>query len=172
MKKTLFALLIILGLIGYSFYMNGNHEAKKEEKAAVGFKAPDFVLTGLDGKTYRLSDINKPVLINFWASWCGPCRAETPDLMRLYHKYDGKFEILAVNVTVNDKEENAKKFAAFFGMTFPVLFDRNGDVAEAYQVMAFPTNVFVDRHGTILHIADGVLPIQQVEQIVQQTIKR
>lgn len=167
MKKTFVALVVIVGLISYSVYMNGGFTPKKEEKAAVGFLAPDFTLSGLDGKPYRLSEIKKPTIINFWASWCGPCRAETPDLMRLYDKYDGKLEILAVNVTVNDKEENAKKFVQFFGMKFPVLFDRRGEVANTYQVMAFPTNVFVDKEGTIVHIADGLLPMEQVEKIIQ-----
>jgi thiol-disulfide isomerase/thioredoxin len=170
MKKALFALAVILALVGYSFYSNGNLFTEKEEKAAVGFYAPDFTLTGMDGKEYRLSDVQKPVMINFWASWCGPCRAETPDLMRLYDKYNGKFEILAVNVTVNDKEENAKKFVRFFGMKFPVLFDREGDIAEKYQVMGFPTNVFVDKKGRVIHITNGVLPPEKLEKTIQDMI--
>ncbi|CEH28460.1 hypothetical protein AM501_21580 [Aneurinibacillus migulanus] len=169
MKKSFLALAIILALVGYTLYTNGTL-TKKEAKAEVGFYAPDFTLTGMDGKEYRLSELKKPVLINFWASWCGPCRAETPDLNRLYNKYGGKFEILAVNVTVNDKEENAKKFVHFFDMKFPILFDRTGEVAEMYQVLGFPTNIFVDKGGKIIFIANGLLPPEQLERKVQNLI--
>ncbi|AMA72421.1 MULTISPECIES: TlpA family protein disulfide reductase [Aneurinibacillus] len=168
MKKAWLAFAIVLALIGYSLYSISG--SKKEEKAKVGFHAPNFSLIGLDGKTYHLSEINKPVLINFWASWCGPCRAETPVLIRLYKKYNGKFEILAVNVTANDKQENAKKFAAFFQIPFPVLFDKNGDITEKYQVAHFPTNVFINEDGEIIHIADGILPPETLENIIQKMV--
>lgn len=169
MKKAFLALAIVLALIGYTLYTNGIL-IKKEEKAEVGSYAPDFALIGMDGNEHRLSEVKKPVLINFWASWCGPCRAETPDLNRLYNKYGEEFEILAVNVTVNDKEENAKKFVHFFDIKFPILFDRTGEVTEMYQVLGFPTNIFVDKSGKIVFIANGLLSPEQLERKVQSLI--
>jgi cytochrome c biogenesis protein CcmG/thiol:disulfide interchange protein DsbE len=170
MKKFFLALAVVFALVGYAFYVSKPFSHKKEEKAAVGFYAPSFTLTGMDGKEYHLSTIKKPVIVNFWASWCGPCRAETPDLIRLYKKYNGKFEILAVNVTVNDKEENAKKFARFFDMKFPVLLDRSGDITEKYQVLGFPTNYFINKDGKIIYIANGMLQPDELETKVRQMI--
>lgn len=169
MKKTIVVIVFILGLIGYSFYTNGSFMRTKE-KAEVGSYAPDFMLTGVDGKEVRLSDIKKPVLVNFWASWCGPCRQEAPELIRLYDHYKGKFEILAVNITINDKEENARKFARFFGMEFPVLFDRDGSIAEKYRVTGFPTTVFIGEDKKIVYIANGLLPSEKLEEITQKML--
>jgi cytochrome c biogenesis protein CcmG/thiol:disulfide interchange protein DsbE len=174
MKKAFLALLVILALIGYSAYnntFNTYFSGKKEEKAAVGFYAPTFALSGLDGKTYQLSEIKKPVLINFWASWCDPCRVETPHLIKLYENYKGQFEILAVNVTVNDKEVNAKKFVDFFKLPFPVLLDRTGDITEKYQIIGYPTNFFIDKNGKVIDIADGLLPPEEMEKRIKQMIE-
>lgn len=169
-KKTIFVLLFILGLIGYSYYTNGSF-LRGQEKAEVGSYAPTFTLTDINGNERRLNDLNKPVLINFWASWCGPCQQETPDLVRLYKKYSGQFEIAAVNVTINDKEENARAFTRSYNMNFPVLFDRKGEVAETYRIMGLPTNVFVDKEGKIIYIANGLLSPEVLEKKIQELIE-
>lgn len=101
---------------------SGNHV---EELPRIGFKAPGFELLALDGKEYGLEGVKgKPVVINFWASWCGPCRLEAPDLVELYEKYGENIEIYAVNQTFGDSEQAAKAFANEYGFKFPVLLDK------------------------------------------------
>lgn len=169
MKKALVALTVVLILLGYTLYNQKEMliVSKKEVRAAVGYYAPDFTLTDASGHALRLSSIKKPVLLSFWTSWCGPCRIETPQLIRLYKTYQGKFEIVAVNVTLNDKKQNARTFADFFGVPYPVVFDEKGNVTELYHVQGYPTNVFIDGNGKITRIETGVLPPQELETAIR-----
>lgn len=171
MKKAIAALSIILALVGYTLYGKRTLDSRspeKEVRAAVGYYAPDFALPDVQGKVRRLSSIKKPILLSFWTSWCGPCRMETPQLIKLYKTYKGTFEIVAINVTLNDKKENARKFIDFFGVPYPVLFDETGDVTEQYHVQGYPTNVFIDGSGKITRIETGVLPQEELEKAIRQ----
>ncbi|MEM0910066.1 MAG: TlpA disulfide reductase family protein [Pseudomonadota bacterium] len=115
--------------------------------------AEDFVLKSKDSGNMRLSDQRgNIVMINFWASWCGPCREELPLMEDLYQEYqDLGFEILAVNV--DDQESKADVLLNDIEVSFPVLYDTSGEVSQLYNVSAMPTTVFVDRDGLqrILH---------------------
>ncbi|WCN38824.1 TlpA family protein disulfide reductase [Aneurinibacillus uraniidurans] len=172
MKKALVALTVILALLSYTLYTQQKtlRSPQKEFRAAVGYYAPDFTLMDASGHALRLSSIKKPVLLSFWTSWCGPCHIETPQLIRLYKAYQGKFEIVAVNVTLNDKKQNARTFADFFGVPYPVVFDEKGDVTELYHVQGYPTNVFIDEHGKITRIETGVLPPKELETVIRTLV--
>ncbi len=121
--------------------------------ASAAEMAKDFVLKSKDDGNMRLSDQRgNIVMINFWASWCGPCREELPLMEELYQEYqDLGFEILAVNV--DDEESKADVLLNDIEVTFPVLYDTSGEVSKLYDVSAMPTTVFVDRDGLqrILH---------------------
>jgi len=123
----------------------------------IGFAAPDFTLDTLDGKTITLSELRgQPALINLWASWCPPCRAEMPALDAVYREYrDAGFVVLAVNTTYQDSEADARAFALNLGLTFPILLDRDGATSRRYQMQALPTTFFVGRDGTIRDIMIG-----------------
>ncbi|MDM7862022.1 TlpA disulfide reductase family protein [Alteromonas sp. ASW11-36] len=110
-------------------------------------EAPDFTLPSRDGDNRRLAEERgNIVLVNFWASWCGPCREELPEMEALQQKYeDMGFTVLAVNV--DDKPEKADVLLDDIEVTFPVLFDTQGEVSELYDVSAMPTTVIVDRNG-------------------------
>src|SRR4051794_16340982 len=103
-------------LAGIAIYQNIQAKHKEtilptEEAPKASFLAPSFTLTGLDGSTYTVGGAReKPLFVNFWASWCGPCEEEAPDLVNLYNKYKGQFDLYAVNVTQGDKLENVKAF--------------------------------------------------------------
>ncbi|WP_062356677.1 TlpA family protein disulfide reductase [Bacillus kwashiorkori] len=118
----------------------------------VGNLAPDFSLTTLDGKNISLKDLRgKKVLLNFWASWCPPCRAEMPHMQKVYEEHAGEsFEIVAVNLTFGkETAEKAQQFVTDFGLTFPIPLDTTAEVSENYQIVPIPTSYFIDSNGII-----------------------
>jgi peroxiredoxin len=128
--------------------------------------APDFTLQTLDGQAVRLSDYRgQVVLLNTWATWCPPCRAEMPDLEAYYqqHQEDG-FVVLAVN-----SQESPDTVAAFLGeheFTFPVLLDPEGEVMREYGVLGLPTSFFIDRDGTMRGVWSGQLSPARLKELV------
>jgi len=147
--------------------------ANSTGKLAVGQPAPDFTLKTLDGEQASLSKFrDRPVLINFWASWCPPCRLEMPDLVRTYeaHQAEG-FVILAINLTFQDSLSSAQAFVEEFNMTFPVLLDETGEVTTSvYRLYGLPTSVFVDRNGVITHIQVGPMTGEQIDEFVGEIL--
>ena len=139
-----------------------------------GQPAPDFTLKALDGSTVTLSKLQgQPVLINFWASWCAPCRAEMPEIVRAYeaHKTDG-LTVLAINMTFQDSLPEAQAFAKEFQMPFPVLLDESGAVArDAYRVPVLPMSFFIDRKGVIAHRQIGAMNGKQIDTFVGEILK-
>lgn len=120
--------------------------------------APDFTLPGLSGDNVRLQEYRgKVVLINFWASWCGPCRQEMPILDRIHKRYEpAGFTVLGVNV--EDEQDKARQIADRLGVSFPLLFDEGQRVSEDYDLKAMPYTVLVDRDGQIRYIHHGYKP--------------
>lgn len=123
----------------------------------VGFTAPSFTLDSLSGEPISLSDLRgKVVVLNFWASWCPPCRAEMPALNAVYEKSrDQGLVVLGINTTFQDDENNARQAIQEWGLTFPIVFDRDGVPSRAYRVQAMPTTFFIGRDGVIRDIAFG-----------------
>lgn len=119
------------------------------------FAAPDFTLKGEDGKTYRLSDYRgKMVVLNFWATWCPPCRREMPSMERAYRKVKGEnIAILAINV--GEDENTVFAFTGHYPVTFPLPLDIDGTVIQKYPVIGLPTTFIVDPRGYITHRAVG-----------------
>jgi len=116
-----------------------------------GHIAPDFALKTLEGKTVRLSEFRgkKVVLINFWATWCPPCRSEMPTMQQIYTEYKGKgFEILAINIERDSKEE-ILEFMKELRLTFPVLLDSDMKVTRTYRLIGLPVSMLIDRQGII-----------------------
>ncbi len=122
-----------------------------------GFLAPDFELQDIQGQAVRLSDLRgKPVLLNFWASWCPPCQAEMPDMQKVYDSYAARgFVVLAVNTTYQDSQSEAARFAQAHALTFPILLDQTGDASHRYEIRSMPTSFFIDRQGIIQTVVVG-----------------
>lgn len=122
-----------------------------------GFLAPDFTLETLEGGLASLADFRgRVVILNFWASWCGPCRAEMPALQALWElQRERGLEVLAVNSTVQDSIPAATTFLQEMNLDLPVLLDRDGAATRRYLVRALPTTFFVDRQGVIRNVMIG-----------------
>ncbi|MNW29770.1 Thiol-disulfide oxidoreductase ResA [compost metagenome] len=129
-----------------------------------GQKAPSFQLEGLNGSRYSLADKPaKPVLINFWASWCDPCRLEAPILNHLYDQYQSKLDIFGVNATKYDRQKDVKQFVASMGLKYPILMDQRGEVFNVYKGMAFPMSVLVGTDGRIKEVMLGMFHEDELE---------
>ncbi|WP_052455615.1 TlpA disulfide reductase family protein [Bhargavaea cecembensis] len=139
--------------------IGANPDAVVEELPEMGLKpgelAPDFELATLDGKTASLSDYRgKKVVLNFWATWCPPCREEMPHMQRYYEENGGgeAFEIVAVNATETERG-NGKAVAPFveeLGLTFPILMDEKGNTSELYEILFYPVTYIIDEDGVVI----------------------
>jgi peroxiredoxin len=130
--------------------------------------APAFSLQSRDGAQVSLASLKgKVVMVNFWATWCVPCRQEMPHLQALYERYNSLgFELLAVNVEKNNAE-GARKWLEETPVTFPVLFDPNNEVTKLYKVQTMPSTVLVARDGTMRFIHHGYKPGYESEYQTQ-----
>ena len=129
--------------------------------------APDFTVYDLEGNPYKLSDFRgKPVVLNFWASWCGPCKMEMPDFNEKAAELEGKVQFLMVNLTDGSQEtvETASAFIAAQGYTFPVFYDTEQEAAYAYGVQSIPTTYFIDAEGYGVAYASGAIGADILQQ--------
>ncbi|GGJ93588.1 hypothetical protein GCM10007063_15190 [Lentibacillus kapialis] len=130
----------------------------------VGNIAPDFQLKTMGGEQIKLSELRgQRVMVNFWATWCPPCRAEVPDLQKFYENKD--IEILAVNLTgTESSRSDVQEFSEEFGMTFPILMDENTEVANQYQIQPIPSSFMIDSDGRIQFKALGAMNYEMMVQ--------
>jgi len=130
-------------------------------------RAPGFTLPSRSGDTVSLEQLKgQVVMINFWASWCGPCRQEMPLLDQMYKRYSSLgFTLLGVNVEANSKD--AEKLLASVPVSFPVLFDTENKVSKLYDVNAMPSTVFIDRKGNVRYLHRGYKPGDESEYLNQ-----
>jgi peroxiredoxin len=149
MMKGLRIILLVLSIFtGSSLASSG----------LTGQTAPDFVLKSATGENLRLSEYRGDVvMINFWATWCGPCRQEMPLLDELYTRYQRVgFNLLGVNI--DDDSRRAMAMVNELGISFPVLFDEDKKVSKLYEVEAMPLTLLLDREGTVRHVHYGYQP--------------
>ena len=129
--------------------------------------APDFTVYDLEGNAHKLSDFaGKPVILNFWASWCGPCKMEMPDFEEKYQQYGEDIHFLMVNLTDGNQEtvESASGFVAAEGYTFPVYFDTDVDGAYQYGVNSVPVTYFIDPEGYLVTMGRGALSAEVLQK--------
>lgn len=183
MYKKALVILGLVGIIGWGIYHNNfsTNESKNtnqnselvtnnlETGVHEGEKAPDFQQRTLAGEEMALSDLEgKKVIINFWATWCPPCKAEMPHMQDFYHNQkENNVEILAVNLTETEKDErNIKNFVQDYGLTFPVLLDRSGEIGKTYQAITIPTSYFIDSKGIIRKKIIGPMDKEMMTELI------
>jgi peroxiredoxin len=158
-RRILYILLWVAGLAwtGISAGQAGQSSSEGVAAPQVGFMAPDFKLMALDGASYALAELRgQPVLINLWATWCPPCRAEMPTLQQMHEEYKSQgLVILAVNATTQDDPLKIPAFIKQYGLTFPILLDETGEVSRAYQLRSLPSSYFIGRDGRIKEVVIG-----------------
>lgn len=169
-RKVRLLVVLLAVLLGSGFMNMEGAQAKAPEKGAV---APQFVLKDLKENTVSLRHVysqNKVTLVNFWATWCPPCRMEIPDLNRLYSKYKHKsVEIIGVNLEKDP--EAVAKFVAANQMKFPIVIDPQNQVATKYQVFGIPTTYVLDQNGRIRHVIQGAASYQKLQAVVEEVLK-
>lgn len=169
-KIQLIAVLLVL-FLGLGLVLNiEKGQAKAPEEGSI---VPQFVLKDLQENTVSLRHVysrNKVTIINFWATWCPPCRKEIPDFNRLYNQYKNKsVEIIGVNLEKNP--EAVAKFVAANDMKFPIVIDDKDQVASKYQVYVIPTTYVVDQSGKIRWVIQGAASYQQLQSVVEEVLK-
>ena len=167
---AIFIILIAAAVVGYNFL---SKEYQPDDSGIIGetkSSAPDFTVQTMDGGDVKLSDFfGKPVIINFWATWCGPCKVELPAFQAAYEEYGDEIFFLMVNLTdgYRDTVETVKEFVADNEYSFPVYFDTAYNGAEAYSVYSVPLTVMIDKNGTVFQKHLGTMS----EAMLQDYIK-
>ena len=136
------------------------HTHYEGEGEVISEAAPDFTVYDKAGNAVKLSDMKgMPVVLNFWASWCPPCKSEMPDFNEIAKEYEGKVTFMMVNLTDGQSEtqESAQSFIDSMGYTFPVYFDLNSDAAYVYGIQSIPTTFFIDADGNLIAYASGAI---------------
>ncbi len=170
-----FFLLLGLGWIWLSVAPGNTTTSGKIPAPQAGFLAPNFTAQTLDGQTVTLADLRgKVILVNFWASWCPPCRAEMPAIENTSQAYkDQNFVVLAVNSTVQDSLVDARYFVNKNRLGFPILLDESGEITRLYHVQSLPTSFFIDGEGLVREVVVGgpmaeVLLTSRVEKLLKE----
>lgn len=175
-RRITYIIILILGFawILVSADKSGTSTAGHIPAPQQGFLAPDFELPTITGETLKLSDLRgQAVLVNLWATWCPPCRAEMPAIEKIHNEYkDQGLVVLGVNMTYQDSPSDIPPFISEYGLTFPILLDKTNSVGSAYQLRSLPSSFFIDREGIIQEVVIGgpmaeALLRTRVEQILK-----
>lgn len=181
-KKTLvgFVLIFVVLIVGaYVLYDKlsakmdlgvENITTQQTEKT----KAPDFTVYDENGAGHKLSDYKgKPVVLNFWASWCGPCKSEMPDFNEAYKTYGEEINFLMVNLTDGyaETKESASAFVEESGFAFPVYYDTSSEAAYAYNTSSIPVTYFIDSEGNLVTHNIGYLSAEALENRIEMLLE-
>lgn len=176
MLILIFVAVLLLAFFGYrklsDRYKAGealpqNQDTQSSEQAA------DFTVLNTDGEEVNLSDFfGKPIVVNFWATWCGPCKSEMPAFDALYSEYGDDVEFLMVNLTDGSRDtvESAKSFITELGYTFPVYFDTELNAAKAYSLYSIPMTVFIGADGELIKTYTGSMNENTLQNYISELL--
>lgn len=185
MKKNIFIWIFAVLIIGAAVYTVKNDPTPSDLQAKSGTAEitaespekqnteakntlPDFTLTDLEGNTVSLKDFRgKNVYLNFWASWCPPCKAEMPDIEKLYQETKGT-DLIILAVNIGEDKETVVNFMSQYKYNFKVLLDADSSVAQMYGVSSIPESIFIDKEGNLVNSQIGALTYEQMKAYVNQ----
>ena len=157
-------LLLMVGLIGFALYQV--IKAGESDKPEVGEWAPNFQLPTLTGKPMSLQQLKgKAVVLNFWGSWCEPCRTEMPALTEIYRRYRAK-GIVVIGINIAETDVTATQFVKQYKLDFPIWMDRDREVVDLYRIGPIPSTYFIDPTGKIAYVKEGPLALNELEKII------
>lgn len=167
-----FILLLTAAYIGYVVLSETYGESTLDTtttSSAIGQPVPNFTVTDVSGKSVSLKDfLGKPVVINFWASWCPPCKGEMPYFQKAYETYGSEITFLMVDLTdgTRETEAAARRYIAEQGYTFPFYFDHQSRTASSWGIASIPSSYFVDQDGNLAALQIGALTEAQLEAAI------
>ena len=181
LRNILATVIVGLAIIGLVWYFDSPSGAGSSQSITltaaasgpapkVGREAPDFSVQTLDGQTYKLSEFRgQPVWINFWASWCPPCRAENPDIQAVYeaNKADG---LVILGVAIGEEDGTVRGYVDRTGLTYDIGLDRGTDIAASYRIVGIPTHYFIDRDGILREWRIGSMSKKTMEKKVAEIL--
>ncbi|OUM87441.1 MAG: hypothetical protein BAA01_12575 [Bacillus thermozeamaize] len=174
-RQRVFILLLLLigaGVLLYQFSFSDGLINAQSRLPLEGHLAPGFKLVSTEGKTVTLKQLQgKPLLLNFWASWCGPCQIEMPDLVEAEKRFGNQVQFVGINLTKQDSREDAERFIQQYRVTYLNLFDDKGKAAKDYQITGIPTSFVLDETGQITYRKQGPMSLKEIEQVLSEVIK-
>ena len=149
----------------------GNKGSELTPAPVIGHPAPDFTLVDLEGNQVTLSDFRgKVVFVNFWATWCPPCRAEMPEIEAVHQEYKDK-GVVVIGVDIAEPESTVRQYVQQGGFSWTFVLDSTGEVARDYQIVAIPTSFFIDREGVIRAVNIGAMTKRAMETKLAEAIR-
>lgn len=168
MKKWLIGSVVAVVLCFVVVELVTTFQESQQREVVRSVQATDFTLPTLNNKEQTLSDTRgKVVILNFWASWCEPCKSEMPYFQTYYERHKKDVEILAVNYTKKDQIKNVRSFVKQYKLTFPILLDETGDTSIMYGAFALPATIIIDRQGNIVHEILGPLDEALLDEYIE-----
>lgn len=170
------AVFIVLAAVAYNLLSenfspkSGFEESSSGSESGEAVIPPDFTAYDKDGNKVKLSDyFGKPIVLNFWATWCGYCKQEMPYFDEVYKEVKDDVVFLMVDIVdgVRETKEMGEKYIEENGFTFPVLYDLDGEAAANYGLRSFPTTVIIDKDGTVFGIQEGALPEEALRAAIE-----
>lgn len=169
--------MLFLFIVKFGYvYLSGKYMPIEGEISTADLKeAKDFTVYDKEGNKIKLSDFKnkKPVVVNIWASWCGPCKAEMPYFQKAINEYGDKVEILMVNLTDGEREtkEKALKFLQDNNLEMDILFDTDLNVANTYNIMSIPRTIFINKSGEVSYDIQGLIDEDMLKENIEKLIK-
>jgi cytochrome c biogenesis protein CcmG/thiol:disulfide interchange protein DsbE len=178
MRRTIVSVVILLALLSITLYLNlyktesNETNESNEIKAKKGNQAPNFTLESLEGESITLSELKgKPIFINFWASWCDPCKLEMPHIQAAYDQYGDQIQFIMINAIEVDSLEDVHAYMNEAGLDFPVYPDHKDVVHQKYHVEGWPTSFFIDRNGRIAEIVIGPMTKENLDSLINMILE-
>lgn len=174
MARTFLSVLILLALLGGALFVSLNQSTAVEERAELGYRAPAFHVEKPSGESLDVGTLigKQPIFINFFESWCPPCRAEMPHIQEAYTKYGDQVAFIIIDPLTSESMTDMLHYIEQSGFTFPVYVDDNkATVARMYRVGAFPTSFFINKKGEIINIYPRAMTKDYLESMMRQLVK-